>query len=130
MKKNYEEIDQLIRQALSEEEARFYDELDEQNLFQMVGGLFKGKNRWLTIVAFSIMPILFAGSVYCAFQFYQAAEVKSMMMWCAGTFFLLIAVGFVKMYHFLQMDKNAILREVKRMELQVAMLNSKLEKKN
>jgi len=41
--KNYEEIDDMIRQALSEEEAKFYDELGEQTLPEMVGGLFKGR---------------------------------------------------------------------------------------
>lgn len=127
--KNHEEIDQLIRQALSEEEAKFYDNLDEQNLPQMVGGLFEGKMKWVTIMAFIIMPVLFAGAVYCIVQFFQSYEMKEMIIWSTGGFFLLMAVGFMKLYHFMQMDKNAILREIKRMELQVAVLNNKLEKK-
>lgn len=128
--KNQEEIDQLIRKALSEEEAKFYEQLDEQNLPQMVGGLFSGKNKWITILSFVIMPLLFAGAIYCAFQFAQAAEIKNMMIWCTGTFFLLMALGFIKLYNLLQMDKNAIIREIKRMELQVAVLNKKLDEKS
>lgn len=127
--KNQEEIDQLIRKALTEEEAKFYEQLDEQNLQQMVSGLFSGKNKWITVLSFIIMPLLFAGAIYCAFQFAQASEIKDMMIWCTATFFLLIATGFIKLYHFMQMDKNAIIREVKRMELQVAVLNKKLSEK-
>lgn len=127
--KNYKEIDQLIRQALTEEEAKFYNQLDEQNLPQMVSGLFQGKMRWVTVMAFIIMPIMFAGAVYCIAQFIQTNDMKEMITWSLGGFFLLMAVCFMKLYHFMQMDKNAILREIKRMELQIAVLNNKLEKK-
>ena len=36
MKTNMEDIDQLIKETLSKEEAKFYDELEEQNVFQMI----------------------------------------------------------------------------------------------
>ena len=124
--KNQEEIDQLIRKALTAEEAKFYEQLDEQNVQQMVGGLFSGKNKWMNVISLISMPFLFAGAIYCAFQFAQASEIKEMMVWCTGTFFLMIALGFLKLYNLMQMDKNAIIREIKRMELQVAVLNKKL----
>ncbi|MDB4438891.1 hypothetical protein N9176_01445 [bacterium] len=43
MKNKMQEIDQLIKDTLSKEEAAFYDSLEEQNLFDMVVGLFKEK---------------------------------------------------------------------------------------
>ncbi len=46
MKNKMEEIDELIKESLSKEEAVFYDSLEEQNLIEMVGGLFRSKNRW------------------------------------------------------------------------------------
>ncbi len=127
--KKHEEIDQLIRQALSEEEAKFYDELEEQNLPQMMGGLFQGKMKWITIMTMVIMLFLFAGAVYCAIQFFQTEDLKEMIVWGAGSFLLMFAVSFLKLFHWMQMDKNAIMREIKRMELQLAALNSKLDKK-
>ncbi|MEQ8364175.1 MAG: hypothetical protein RH948_14980 [Cyclobacteriaceae bacterium] len=127
--KNHEEIDQLIRQALSEEESKFYDQLEEQNLPQMIGGLFEGKMRWLSIMTVAIMPILFVGAVFCIYYFFQANEIKEMIIWCSSALILWFAVGFLKLYHFMQMDKNSIIREIKRMELQLAMLNNKLSNK-
>ena len=45
MKNKMEEIDNLIKETLTKDEAEFYDSLDEQNLLEMVGGLFRTKNR-------------------------------------------------------------------------------------
>ncbi len=50
MKKYIEDIDEFVKETLTKEEAKFYDELDEQNLFQMVGGLFQGKIKWLVVI--------------------------------------------------------------------------------
>ena len=50
MKNKMEEIDQLIKETLSQEEAVFYESLNEQNVFDMFLGLFKGKNAWILVV--------------------------------------------------------------------------------
>ncbi len=44
MKTNMEDIDQLIKDTLTQEEAKFYDDLEEQSFLQMVLGIFSGKN--------------------------------------------------------------------------------------
>lgn len=36
MKTNMEDIDKLIKETLTQEEAKFYEELEEQNVFEMV----------------------------------------------------------------------------------------------
>ena len=126
--KTHEEIDQLIRQALSAEEAKFYNELAEQDLTQMVGGLFQGKMKWFTIMTIIAMLILFVGAVFCAIRFFQTDNIKEMLVWGAGAFMLLFAVGFLKLFQWMQMEKNAIMREIKRMELQIVALSGKLDK--
>ena len=40
-----EDASLLSEETLTEEESKFYDELEEQNVLQMVFGLFKGKNK-------------------------------------------------------------------------------------
>ncbi len=129
MKKSYDEIDEMIRQALSEEEAKFYDDLGEQSVPEMVGGLFKGKNRWFTILTFVIQPIMFGLAVYCAIKFFNTEDLRTMMIWGLGIIVSLLSSTMLKVFLWMQMDKNAIIREVKRLELQVAMLNGKLEDK-
>ena len=67
MKNNIEEIDKLIKETLNQEEAKFYDELEEQNIFKMVLGLFEGKNKWImylmnfmTLIFFSFFCVLYS----------------------------------------------------------------------
>ena len=55
-----EDIDKLIKETLTKKKQSFIDELDEQNVFQMIGGLFQGKNKWMMILM-NIMTLIFFG---------------------------------------------------------------------
>jgi len=126
MKTNMEDIDQLIKETLTQEEAKFYDELDEQNIFQMVLGVFTGKNKWIMYIM-NILTIIFFGLfVYCTIQFFNTDVTNELIKWGIGGFALLMAVSMMKIFVWMQMDKNAIMREMKRLELQVSSLAGKL----
>ncbi len=126
MKNKMEEIDQLIKETLSKEEAAFYDSLEEQNLFDMLIGLFKGKNAWF-LIATNIMFFIFLGLfVYCCIHFFNVESVEELMKWGFGSLMFLLSLSMLKIYSWLQMDKNAILREMKRLELQVMSLSGKM----
>lgn len=121
-----EDIDQLIKETLTQEEAKFYDDLDEQNVFQMILGVFKGKNKWLLIVM-NLMTLIFFGlAVYCTVQFFNTDVTNELIKWGIGGFLFLMAVSIMKIFIWMQMDKNAILRELKRIELQVSSLAGKM----
>ncbi len=121
-----EDIDKLIKETLSEEEAKFYQELDEQNVLQMIGGLFQGKNKWIMILM-NVMTLVFFGLfIYCITQFFEATETKGLIQWATGTMIFLLGVSMLKIFAWMQMDKNALLREIKRLELQVSSLSGKI----
>ena len=125
MDNNTEEIDKLIKETLTQEEAKFYDQLDEQNLLDMLLGLFQGKNKWLMQVM-NIMTLVFFGLfIYSVIQFFKVENTKELLMWGIGSLMFLSGMSMLKMFAWMQMDKNAILREVKRLELQVLSLASK-----
>ncbi len=126
MKNNIEEIDQLIKETLSKEEAAFFDALEEQNLFEMVFGLFKGKNAWFLIIS-NIMILIFLGLfIYCCIQFFKVDSVEELIKWGFGGLISILSVSMLKMFAWMQMDKNALLRELKRLELQVSSLSGKM----
>jgi cell division protein FtsL len=126
MKNHTEDIDNLIKETLTEEEAKFYDELDEQNILQMILGLFRGKNKWIMYMMNIVTLVVFGLFIYCAVQFFNTDVTNELIKWSIiGTFCMLI-VSMLKMYIWMQMDKNAILREMKRLELQVSSLSGKL----
>ncbi len=122
MKTNKEEIDQIIKETLSQEEAKFYDELGEQNLFQMIGGLFQTKYSWLIIIMNVVNIIMFGLSVYCVIQFLNTDITNELIKWGAAFAICWSFISMIKLFVWMQMDKNAILRELKRLELQVASL--------
>ena len=126
MSKEIDKIDKIIKEALTQEEAKFYDELEEQNLFQMVGGIFKGKLGWL-IVIMNIMTVVFFGLfVYCVVQFFETNNTNELIKWGLGSLVFLISISMLKLFVWMQMDKNALLREMKRLELQVLSLSGKI----
>ncbi|MBX2828714.1 MAG: hypothetical protein KTR22_11150 [Flavobacteriaceae bacterium] len=128
MKHKMEEIDRIIKETLTEEEAAFYDELDEQNVFEMMRGLFVTKNRWFMVLVNIVHVVAFGLCIYCMVRFFEAEVTKDVIMWASGGFICLMMIGMLKLFMWLQMDKNAILRELKRLELQVSSLNGKMSK--
>ncbi|MEK6154352.1 DUF6768 family protein [Flavobacteriaceae bacterium 3-367] len=126
MKKDLEKIDLLIKEALNEEEAKFYDELEEQNLFGKLGTVYRGKMGWLAMIMNVMHLLIFALFVYCVVQFFGTEETNILIKWAAAGFLCMIAMGMLKLYVWQQMDKNDILRELKRLELQVTALSGKL----
>ncbi|MEY8861841.1 DUF6768 family protein [Tenacibaculum singaporense] len=121
-----EDIDALIKETLSKEEAKFYDELEEQNVLEMVGGLFEGKNKWIMYVMNVVTLVFFGLFIYCIVHFFQAEETKELIKWATGTIVFLVGVSMLKIFAWMQMDKKAIIREVKRLELQISSLSSKV----
>ncbi len=125
MKNKMTEIDELIKQTLNEEEADFYNELDEQNVLEMLGGLFHGKNRWIMILLNIVMVVVFVIFIYCLINFLSTENTNELLRWGAGGFLCLTSILLVKLFVWMQMDKNAILREMKRLELQISSLAAK-----
>ncbi len=128
MKNEIEEIDRLIKETLSQEEAKFYDALEEQNIVEMLFGLFKGKNGWINILINMVILLFFAMLVYSGFRFFNASAEVDLIKWGVVSLALLINIGLLKLYAWMQMDKYAILRELKRLELQVMSLSGKLKR--
>ncbi|TCP24403.1 hypothetical protein EV195_106211 [Tenacibaculum skagerrakense] len=124
----YKDLDELIKETLTKEEAKFYDELEEQNLWQMMFGVFNGKNSWITIVMSIVQVIWFGVFVYCAIHFFNATQTNELIRWAVVGSISLMASSMLKFYTWMQMDKKALLREIKRLELQVSSLSGKISK--
>lgn len=121
-----EDIDKLIKETLSEEEAKFYDKLEEQNLFGMFAGLFKGKTKWLIVIMNIVNLVAFFLLIYCIIQFLNSEETNELIKWASAGFICLIVGGMIKLYSWMQMDRNSLLREIKRLEIQVSSLSNRI----
>lgn len=125
MKKKVEKLDDLIKETLSKEEAQFYDQLEEKDLFGKIGEVYKGKMGWLVIIMNIALVLFFVFFVYSIVEFFEAESIEDMIVWSSAGFLSMIFMSVMKLYVWMQMDKNDILRELKRIELQISVLAHK-----
>ena len=126
MKNDNEKIDDLIKEVLTKEEAAFYDKLEEQNLFGKIGEVYKGKLGWLAIIMNIVQIIILGLLIYCIMEFFNTEEINELIKWAVAGILCVMIMAYLKLYIWMQMDKNDILRELKRLELQVAALSGKI----
>lgn len=115
------DLDQMIREALSKEDQELFDQLGEPSIFEMVTSSFRGTLRWLMFFAITFGILLMALGVYSLVQFLRAGDdVPEMIRWGALLFFSLGSVTAMKIWHWMEMQRHMLTREIKRLELQLA----------
>jgi len=125
MNKHTEKIDEIIREALTEEEAAFYKELEEPSAFKTMTGIFTGRWSWLVWLTSFLILVFTILAVICAINFFNASDTKELMMWGGAFFSCGIVVISLKVWNWMQIDKNDLMREIKRLEFQIAVLAEK-----
>ncbi len=121
-----------IKVALSAaDQADLGDPQQDMTLREMMASTFRGRQRWMSILVW-IYVLVFTGVwVFSAVMFFRsdAANIKDVIMW-ATVFAMSGAIVMVmKMWYWMAMNRNAVQREVKRLELRIADLADKLETK-
>ncbi len=115
--------DDQIRAALQEQIASAASEpADDATLREMIADSFRRRGRWIVIMAWIELCTFFALSVFCAWKFFHVTETRDLILWSVS--FLLVALGTVmlKLWYWMLLNRNTVLREVKRLELQIAQL--------
>jgi hypothetical protein len=117
-------IDNHIRDALSEDDRQFLASLDEERgLFAQVGDTLTGPlGGWAKLI-FVVTALLFAATVYALIQMLNAESTRDLVLWATAVVVGFMASGFTKEWFFSRMNMLSILREIKKAQLQLAMLN-------
>ena len=118
-------LDDAIHGALAQEDAEFLARLEQEpGAIRQMTGIFGGPLSW--IYWLFLVAAIGAGifGVYAAWQFAIAMEMRPLFYWGAIAGFCLVVVAVVRLIFFMQINTNRILREVKRLELQVAQLSA------
>ena len=116
-------IDERIHSALDEDDKAFLASLDNsRGLFAQLGDSLGGPlGGWAKFV-FAMTFVMAALMFYCIWQMFAATEMREQILWATGTIVLVMSTGFLKDWLFSRMNMFTVLREVKRLQLQVAML--------
>lgn len=121
------DFDKKIQEALDAETNELLAGLEEQGLFGQLGGLFKGKMAWLAIVTILIGLIVAIAGFYAIWQFVISDDTQSMLRWAALAWALFQTHMMIKLWSWMRMETNRSIREIKRLELQIARLLARAE---
>jgi uncharacterized membrane protein len=121
-----EEIDKLITDSLTKEEAEFYNHFEEEGVFESWFGVYKGKHGWMAAVQSIFITISTVVAIYCGYRFFTVDTMIELFRYGAGMFIGIMFTAFLKLWLWMQIDKNSVLREMKRMEFQIAVLMEKI----
>jgi hypothetical protein len=121
------DLDQAIRQSLSAEDSELFDRLGaDQALHRQVLATFEGRLRWFNAAGWIGGVVLFSVASVLAWRFWHAEELGDMLRWGAASALAFAGIALIKLWFWMELQKNAIVREVKRLEVQVASLAAQL----
>ena len=117
-------IDERIHSALDEDDKAFLAGLDEgRGMFSQIGDVLSGPLGGWSKLIFGVAFVLGIALVYFAFRFFTADSFEQSVWWGMITLAVLMMQGFIKEWFYSRMNMLSVLREVKRLQLQVAELS-------
>ena len=121
------DIDTTIRELLGTEDAKLFDAFGEQSLYRRVIDSFQGRSRWLVIMVFFDVAVFLILAVLAAIQFFQVESMHQMLVWASAFALCVLVITMLKMWYWMELNKNALAREIKRLELQFARFAVRLQ---
>lgn len=113
------DIDQQITKALQ----RSHPEVDlgkDPSLAEELITAFRGRNQFTNAMAFILSLVSLGAFVWSAINFYEAEVVRHQLLWGGVCLYCLTFIAFMKVWFWMEMHSNRVLREIKRLELLVA----------
>lgn len=89
----------------------------EQSMREELVGAFRTRYRWLHTFAFALTFAFFVVATYSGYRFASADAVHEQLAWGGACVLGLVFTGFLKIWFWLELHTNRVLREVKRVEL-------------
>lgn len=117
-------LDDLIGQALTEEDRALLASHAEPGYLAQAFGLFRGPLAWVIWLVNIANAASFVAGLYALLQMVDAVDAVSAVKWGVGALFLFQITTLCKTFMGNHMEVNRMLRELKRVELQLALLRS------
>ena len=125
------DIDDKIREALRDDDSELLEHYQgEPAIHEMIVETFHGRFRWITVLAFVLGWGIFVLLFFVAYQFFHAETTRAMIAWATGFLWGIMWIVLMKIWFWLELNKNSVTREIKRLELQLADLSRRLAERN
>jgi len=120
-------IDDKILEALNSEDKEVMGIYGKElGFFGLIAESFRGPLKSIVIMVFILILIFAVMFVYCTINFFPAEDIAMKLNWLAGGLTALIVVGLMRLWYFMELNRLSVVREVKRLELQISLLAKKL----
>lgn len=113
-------LDQMIEDALGAEDRALFQRFGERGLMGETAELFTGKMGWWNALSSLVQVALFAAALYATSKFLTLEDPVFVLRWGVAASVLFMAMSVIKLMHWQQMQSNRVIREVKRLQLQLA----------
>jgi uncharacterized membrane protein YciS (DUF1049 family) len=120
------EIDRTNRGAMTMNHSEPSMPAGEPSLFRQVMEMFQGSLGWVSFLVLVGTLAFAVFTVVTVVYFFRAESEREMLAWAGGFALGLIAISFGRLWFWLLLHRNAIMREIKRVEWQLAQLSSQL----
>lgn len=117
-------FDDLIGQALTEEDRALLASHAEPGYLAQAFGLFRGPMAWVMWLVNVANGASFLVGVYALWQMTNAGDPVLAVKWGVGALFLFQITTLCKTFMGNRMEVNRMLREIKRVELQLSLLRT------
>jgi hypothetical protein len=115
------DLDTLVEAELSREERELLARIGgEPGFFGQVLGLFGGRLGWVNAWLMFVQGAVFVAGAWAAWRFFGQTDAVGQLRWGLPAAVLLIASLMIKMAMWPEIHANRLMRELKRIELQLA----------
>ena len=111
-------LDDDIRNALIHDDPD-YDLDREESIFRQIGDMYRGKWRWMAVLATIESVVAVVLIILATMKFLDTDETKWQIFYATGVVLLSLLILLVKIWGWMQMHHYRLLREIKRMELRI-----------
>lgn len=120
-------FDDDIRKALHTEGEDLAGAGDEGMLRQVTAS-FKSRMRYWVAVTWFVTLLMLGLCVFAVIMFFQAEQVRDWIMYATIFLYGVTSVGLLKMWNWMEMNRNTHTREIKRLEIQIAKLAERVRR--
>lgn len=120
------DLDEMIDEALGAEESELLKRIGgEPNILERALGMFGAGVEWMAALMMVIQTLLFIAGAWAAWIFFEAANPVDQLRWGLPAAVLLLMSLMIKLSVAPAIHHNRIMRELKRIELQMARASRK-----
>ena len=90
----------------------------------LVAQSFTGRAKWITIGAWLKTVIFLIIAIVATVQFFKTDTTRAMIAWATAFIVSTLSMGIMFTMYWMQLNRNAVTRELKRLELRIAQMRT------